>query len=355
MNFIFTGISIKDRALFYENVANLLEGWVTLISALKWLRDRLPPGKLHEGIDHLLFFVEWGDAINIAMRKLPNFFHDQEIAIVESGEQTGMLQQAFLAIAKDLREQEDLKNKIISAMTYPIIIMIFLLIALSVVMIYVIPQLMPIIGQMTGELPWTTRSLIFTSNFFRDNFLYIFLVIVAGSLFFQGYTRSDHGKKWWDFEKLHLPLVGNVYKNYLIVRTMSTFYLLNNSGISIVKTLRLTGESAGNVIITELFGAIAEDISHGQKISTSMRDRDQTWFFFAPDILQMIESAEKTSTIGNVVQKIANQYRREVDLALATMVKFIEPIALLLAWVFVLWFALSIFSAIMQIVSLAGN
>lgn len=355
MNLFFSSISIKDKALFYENVANLLEWWVTLVSALKWMKDRLSEWKLQEWVDNLLFFVEWGDAINIAMRKLPNFFYEQEIAIVESGEQTGMLRQAFLAIARDLREQEDLKNKIISAMTYPIIIMIFLIIALSIVMIYVIPQLMPIIGNMAGDLPWTTRSLIFTSNFFRYNGIYLILILVSGWLFFQGYTRSDSGKRWWDNEKLYFPLSGKVYKNYLIVRCMSTFHLLTSSWVSIVKTLRLTGQSAGNKIIDELFSLIAEDISHGTKISGSMKDRDQTWFFFSPDILQMIESAEKTSTIGNVVEKIAIQYRREVDLALSTMVKFIEPIALLLAGVFVLWFALSIFSAIMQIVSLAGN
>jgi type II secretory pathway component PulF len=125
--------------------------------------------------------------------------------------------------------------------------------------------------------------------------------------------------------------------------------------VSIVKTLRLTGQSAGNKIIEELFLQIADDISHGTKISASMRERDPVNAFFTLDILQMIESAEKTSTIALVVEKIASQYRREVDNALATMVKFIEPIALLFAGIFVLWFAVSIFSAIMQIVTLAGT
>ena len=348
-------ISVKDKALFYENIANLLEGWVTLLSALKWLRERLLEGKLKEWVDHLLFFVESGDAINIAMRKLPNFFGEQEIAIVESGEQTGMLQQSFLAIAKDLRSQEELRNKIISAMTYPFIIIIFLIIALTVVMIYVIPQLIPIIAGVTGELPWTTKSLIATSDFFRNNFLFLFFGFVAIALFFQGYTRSDMGKKWWDREKIYFPLTGAVYKNYLIVRSMSTFSLLNNAGVSIVKTLRLTGASAGNRIIEQLFVSIADDVARGTKISTSMRERDAAGFFFSPDILQMMESAERTSTIGNVVDKISLQYRREVDMALSTMVKFIEPVALLLAGIFVLWFAVAIFSAIMQIVSLAGE
>ena len=87
--------------------------------------------------------------MNIAMRKLPNFFDEQEVAIVESGEQTGMIQESFLAIASDLRGQEELKNKITSAMTYPLIIMLFLILAISIVMIYVVPQLMPILGNVT--------------------------------------------------------------------------------------------------------------------------------------------------------------------------------------------------------------
>ena len=83
------------------------------------------------------------------MRKLPDFFNAGEIAIVESGEQTGMLQKAFLSIAEDLRSQEELRGKIIGAMTYPVIIMFFLLLALTVVMVYVVPQLMPVIGAMS--------------------------------------------------------------------------------------------------------------------------------------------------------------------------------------------------------------
>lgn len=214
------------------------------------------------------------------MRKLPNFFYDQEIAIVESGEQTGMIQQSFLAIARELRSQEELRNKIIGALTYPLIIMIFLFISLSVVMIYVIPQLMPIIGDMTGDLPWTTRSLVGTSNFFRENFIYIILLIISVMLFFQGYTRSEVGKRWWDTEKIHFPLTGKVYRNYLIVRVMSTFHLLSGSGVSIVKTLRLTGASAGNTIVNDLFIALADDVAHGTKISGSMKDRDPTGFLF---------------------------------------------------------------------------
>lgn len=94
------------------------------------------------------------------MRKLPHLFSEGEVAIVESGEQTGMLQKAFLSLANDLRDQEALRGKIISATTYPVIVMMFLMLAFIVVMVYVVPQLLPIISQMSGELPIMTRTLV---------------------------------------------------------------------------------------------------------------------------------------------------------------------------------------------------
>lgn len=321
--------------------------------ALKWLRDRLAMGKLREAVDHLVFFVEGGDAVNVAMRKLPDFFDEREIAIVESGEQTGMIQESFLAISNDLRSQEDLKNKVTSAMTYPVIIILFLILAISVVMVYVVPQLLPILWSMTWDLPLTTRALIGTSNFLKENVIYIILWIIGITLIILWYARTEHGALFIDREKIIMPIVWPVYKNYLIVRTMWTFHLLNNAWVSIVKTLRLTGASSWNTIIKGLFNSISDDISHWGKISTSMLERDKEHTFFTPDIIQMIESAERTSTIGSITLKIATQYKREVDFALWNMVKYIEPVALLMAWVFVLWFAVAIFWAIMQIVTIA--
>lgn len=349
----FSRISIKDKALFYENIANLLEWGVTLTIALKWLRDRLPLGKLKEAIDHLVFFIESWDSVNVSMRKLPNFFDEQEIAIVESWEQTGMLQASFFEIANDLRGQEELRNKITSAMTYPVIILFFLVLAVMVVMVYVVPQLVPIITSMSTELPFMTKALVNTSKFLKENIITLLLSWFWISLIIFGYLSSEVGAYQWDKQKILLPIVWPVYKNYLIVRTMSTFHLLSSAWVSIVKSLRLTGESSWNIVVKKIYAAVSEDIASWQKISTSMASHDAEQSFFSLDILQMIEGAERTSTIGAVAKKISTQYKREVDFALANMVKYIEPIALLLAGIFVLWFAIAIFWAIMQIVGIA--
>jgi len=347
-------ISLKEKILFYESISNLLEWGITLLSALKWLEKRTPKWILHDTIEHTIFFIESGDSLNVAMRKFPNFYEEKEIAIIESGEQTGMLKDSFQAIASELRMQSDLKAKVVGAMTYPIVIMFFLVLALTIVMTYVVPQIMPILAEVSSEISFSTRSLIWTSTFLRENIIFIIAVLIGGSLIFRWYTMTDEWKKRLDYAKVYAPIIGLVYKNYLIVQVMSTFYLLASSWVSIVKTLRLTGASSGNAKIQDMYSFMADEISKWKKISESMQNADPEGYIFSSDIVQMIEGAEKTSTVHQTSKKISEQYRREVDAALAVMVKLIEPIALLMAGIFVMWFAIAIFSSIMQVVDVAG-
>lgn len=353
--FLTPTISLKEKIIFYESIANLLEWGITLLGAFKWLLSRTHPGLLYDTIEHTIFFIESGDSLNIAMRKFPSFYEEKEIALIESGEQTGMLKDSFQAIASELRMQSELRTKVIGALTYPFVIMFFLVLALTVVMTFVVPQIMPIIAEMTTEISFSTKSLIWVSNFMRDNIFFIIATLVWAALIFRGYIMTDEWKKKFDYAKIYTPIVGLVYKNYLIVQVMSTFHLLSSSGVSIVKTLRLTGASSWNSKMNEMFSFMADEISKGKKISEAMLDADKSGYIFSSDIIQMIESAEKTSTVHTITQKISEQYRREVDASLAIMVKLIEPIALLMAWVFVMWFAIAIFSSIMQVVDVAWN
>lgn len=166
-------ISLRDKVLFYESISNLLDGGVTLLESLRGFANRLSPGMLRDAVENTVFFIESGDHMNTAMRKLPNFYSDKEIAIVESGEQTGMLKDTFAAIAREFRMQEDLKRKVIGALTYPFIILIFLVLAIGVVMVYVIPQIMPVITEMSAEMTFSTQSLILVSDFLRNNIFWI--------------------------------------------------------------------------------------------------------------------------------------------------------------------------------------
>jgi len=121
-----SNISLSDKILFFESISNLLDGGVSLIASISSFTERINNGKFKSILQNTVFFLQSGDSLSTAMRKVPDFYTQKEIAIIESGEQTGMLKETFLAIAKDLRNQEDLRRKIANAMAYPVIILFFL-------------------------------------------------------------------------------------------------------------------------------------------------------------------------------------------------------------------------------------
>ena len=126
-------------------------------------------------------------------------------------------------------------------------------------------------------------------------------------------------------------MFGSLYKNYLIVRFATTFSLLLGAGIPIVKTLRLTGESTGNAVFEAAIASAVERVQQGEKLADSLEAANKEYPVFPHDVTQLISAGERTSTVNTVSAKIAAQYLREVDASIATLVKFVEPLAVLIA------------------------
>ena len=173
-------ITIKDKALLYEHLSNLIDWWVTLTNALKWFLEKTQNPKLALEISNLLLFIESGDSFSTWMKKMPFVFDKKEIAVIEAWESSGALQKSLLSLSKQMSDQEILRSKVKWALTYPLIILVFLIIAVFVIMIYVIPKLRPLFETTWIELPLSTKALIFTSEFFSNNFylIIIFLLIL---------------------------------------------------------------------------------------------------------------------------------------------------------------------------------
>ena len=348
-------ITLKEKALFYEHLANLIDGGVTLIEALDSFCDKTKNPRFYRDTAELLFLIESGDVMSNAMKKLPRTFERGEISIVEAGEQSGTMQRSFNSLAEDLRNREDLRQKLISAMTYPSVILGFLVLAIAIIMVFVVPKLLPLFETASMELPFATRSLVATSEFVSNNFILIFLTIILGVVGFYTYIQSYNGKRWFDGCILRIPLIGNVYRNYLIVRISTTLGLLLGAGIPIIKTLKLTGESTNHLIYEEAIQAVADNVAKGNKITESLiQANSEKHELFPQDFIQLIGAGEKTSTINKICTKISAQYTREVDTAVAMLVKFVEPLAVLISGAFVLWFAFAIFSAVLKITETVG-
>ena len=147
------------------------------------------------------------------------------------------MQKSFVNLADDLRSQEELRSKVKGALTYPFIIVLFLVGAVIIIMTYVIPKLEPLFSSTGVELPFATRSLIATSRFVEGNFWAIIILMIVFLLSFQAYAKSNTGRRSLDALYLNIPIIGTVYRNYIIVRVASTLSLLLECGIPIVRTL----------------------------------------------------------------------------------------------------------------------
>jgi len=346
---MFQKVSLVDKFNFYEYLSVMLDGGVTISETLDSVQTKIKNSYFKEKIKELETFVSSGDSFSKSMKKVPQVFSSAEVSMVESGEATGKLSLALGSLSENLRKSHDLRSKIKGALTYPAIIFAFLVLAVVIVLIYVIPAVSQLFETWEVALPLATRALVACSDFMVHNWAFAVLFVATVIVFFYWYKSTEKWQANIDYFLLGLPLVGKVYKNYLLASLSTNLWSLISSGVSVVQSLSLTAKSLNNAVYESHILAVMEKVSAGQKIVDSMQEVDSTHQLFPLDFLQMLSVWEKTASLDTVTKKLTKQYTREVDYSLANLTKWIEPIAILVAWVFVLWFAFAIFGAILKV------
>lgn len=347
--YIFKTVSLMDKFNFYEYLAIMLDGWVTITSALESVSQKVKNQYFKEKIMDLHLFISSWDSLNKAMKKIPDIFNQSEYSLVEAGEKSGTLVNTLSSIAVEFKKTYELKQTVKSSLTYPIIILVFLVVAVMVVMTYVIPSIIPLIEESWVEKPFATVALIATSNFVSWNIFSIIFLGIIFSIIFYFFKSSEGGKRFFDNLLLKLPLIWDVYRNYIIASTSSILWILMNAWIPIVKSIILVWKSTNNIVYEEVFNEISLKVWSWKKIVESMIEADVESKFFPWDFLQLLSVWEKTASVDKVCKKINEQYTREVSYSLSNLTKWIEPLAIFIAWLFVLWFAFAIFWAILKL------
>lgn len=347
---IFKSVWLVDKYNFFEYISVMLDWWVWITESLESVSSKISSSFFKQKIIELITYINSWDSFSRAMRKIPSVFKLSEVFVVEAWEATWELSNSLMKISDDLKKKYDLKKKIKSSLTYPSIIFLFIFLALTIVMTYVVPTIKPLIEDSWKELPMVTKTLIWTSDFIVDNFFLLILIIF--SIVFGLWSYFKWTNNWKNsLEKiiLSLPLIWKVYKNYILANIASTLWNLVWSWVSIVKSLDLTWKASNSFIYEKIFDSIKDKVASWNWIVKSMSDSDPQWIYFPADYLQMLSVWEKTANIEEISNKLNKQYEKEVEYSLANLTKWIEPIAILFAWVFVLWFVFGIFSAIMQV------
>jgi len=318
---VFARITLKERNLFLRQFANLIESGMPILRALTTLVDQTTNPKLKTSITQLREDVQKGSNLAEAMERQPKVFPAMYCNLVRAGESGGMLEEVLWRIVDFGEQEEELRGKAVSAMVYPIFLLVVGTTAIFILISFVFPKFVKIFEDFNATLPWPTRVVMGVCEFMGD---FWWAVLVGFALFVSlaiSYVKTDAGRRQWDITLLKIPVLGGVIQRYEMAKFARTFGTLIDNGVPVLTALKITADTLSN-------GAIAEEVSivHGRVIEgDSISDSLAHTKHFPPMVVNMIAVGEESGRLGAVTKRVADAYDTEVDRAVKAMAALFEP------------------------------
>jgi len=266
--------------------------------------------------------VESGSNLADSMRKHPKVFNDLFTNMVAAGEAGGILDTILQRLATYIEKSVKLNSQVKSAMIYPVAVISIACIVVMVILWKVIPVFASLFASLGAELPLPTRVVIAMSNFIGDFWWLVTILLIAGWYAIRKYHGTYKGKRVIDGFLLRMPVVGMLLRKIAVARFCRTLSTLTSSGVPILDGLQITARTAGNSVIEDAIMATRKSVEEGKTISEPLGDTD----VFPPMVVQMIAVGEQTGALDTMLSKIADFYEDEVDLAVAGLMKLLEPV-----------------------------
>ncbi len=317
------GVSEKDIVVFTRQFATMIDAGLPIVQCLDILASQAPNKNFSKILYDVKSSVESGSTLSEGMRKKPKAFDDLFVNLVQAGEVGGILDTILQRLATYIEKAMKLKSQVKGAMVYPISI---LGVAMGVVVL-LLWKVIPVFENMFkdfggGALPKPTQFVINLSNGFIDH---IFLIFTTAGALFAGFTygmRTKKGRALFDKIILKAPIIGNVIRKVAVARFTRTMGTLLSSGVSILDAMEIVAKTAGNVVIHDAIMYARGKISEGKNMAEPLMETK----VFPPMVVQMIGVGEQTGAMDTMLQKIADFYEDEVDVAVGALTKLMEPL-----------------------------
>lgn len=334
-----SGVSSLDVQLFSRQLHTLIRAGVPIMRGLIGLQESTVSRAFRAVIRDIRESLDSGRELSAAMRRHPNVFSMFYISMIKVGEMTGRLDAIFLRLSEHLEFEREMRNRVKTAMRYPVIVMIVMFIAIVVVNLLVIPAFAKVFAGFNAELPFLTQLLLGMSNFFIDYWVLLLGATVAAIFAFRSFISTTRGRFWWDHRILHFPIFGRIVLKATLARFARSFALSSKSGVPIVQALSVVAGTVDNAYIASRVEQMREGVERGESILRTATASN----VFTPVVLQMIAVGEETGALDELMDEIAAMYEGEVEYELKTLSSNIEPILIVALGVMVLILALGIF------------
>ena len=328
-----------DVQLFSRQIYTLLKAGVPIMRALAGLQESAINKSFAKILQDIRESLESGRELSAAMYRHPEVFSHFYISMVRVGEMTGKMDEIFLRLFDHLEFERDMRERVKTALRYPMFVVIAMAIAMLVINLFVIPTFAKVYAGFNADLPMMTKILINTSNFTVDFWPLLLVMVVGGAIAFKAYIATAHGAYRWDKFKMRIPIAGKIILKGTMARFARSFALASRSGVPIVQALKVVAKTVDNKYIEGCIEQIRDGVERGESI---LRTSVATGVF-TPVVLQMIAVGEETGEMDNLMEEIAGMYEREVDYELKTLSSKIEPILIVGLGILVLILALGVF------------
>ena len=316
-------VKVKDKAVFSRQFSVMTNAGVAIVRALGILADQAPSPKLKRALLGISAEVQQGNNLSSSMSKYPECFDDLYVSMVEAGEVGGVLDEVLDRLSKLLENIAKLQNQIKSAMTYPVTVGIFAVIAFLGMTIFLIPVFAGIFDQLGAELPALTKFMLWLSSMLRSWRAIIPIVVFMGLSFaFRQYYKTPIGRLQIDAFFLKMPLFGDLNEKSAVARFCRVFGTLTSSGVPVLQCFDIVCSIIGNQVIVNAVQAAKKDVQQGGMISLAIQKEK----VFPPLAIQMISIGEETGELDAMMEKVADFYEDEVEQAVKALTSIIEPL-----------------------------
>jgi type IV pilus assembly protein PilC len=325
-------IKLKDIAVFTRQLATMLKAGVPLLQSFDIVGRGSPNPKMTRLLNDIRSDVETGTSLSAAFRKHPLYFDALYCNLVEAGESAGILETLLDRLATYQEKTIAIKQKIKSALIYPVAVIVVAAVVLMVIMIFVIPAFKEVFSSFGADLPAPTLAVMAMSDFVVK-FWWAILFFVGGGtyFFFESWKRSEKMQKSMDRLLLKLPVFGPLLHKAAVARWTRTLSTMFAAGVPLVEALDSVGGASGNAIFTEATEKIQKDVSTGAGLTASM----QLTGVFPNMVLQMCAIGEESGSIDHMLGKAADFYEEEVDEAVKGLSSLMEPIIIVVLGVMI--------------------
>jgi len=322
----FKKVKAKSLQVFSRQFATMIDAGLNVVTALRILEDQTDDKYLTVVVGEVRADVEGGSLLSQALARHPKVFSRLYVAMVEAGEEAGILDEVLDRLAVQIEKEANIKRRVKGAMIYPALVVSFALLVLTAMLLFLIPVFEKLYKELGGHLPMLTQTLITASDILRSRWYVIFPGIALALFSFFRWKRTEHGRRNWDRFRLKIPMkIGDIVLKVTMARFARTLSTLVAAGIDIIKALEITGTTAGNWVIEDALVTVREKVHAGVPIAQPLVEHP----VFPPMVSQMVKIGEETGELDAMLGKIADFYEEEVDASISALTSIIEPIMMI--------------------------